>query len=94
MPQILNRSLKDPNPIAKHNRKLKTNLGRPSDQIKIHKSTYQNYLNNELKIPTSLVEKLLNLYDKLGPNKDTIHDEFKLPIPIYHKKFLSFLSNL
>lgn len=83
----------DSRPIAKRVKKQTTNLGKRSDQLKIHKAVYQNYLCNELQLATRVSDQLIRLYDKLI-DSETMETTFNLRIEIFHSAFIQKLRNL
>lgn len=80
-------------PIAKHVKKQKTNLGKLSDQLKIHRNVYQDYLQNNLNFGSRTVDKLIRLYERMI-DADQMEILFKLPIATFHKAFLQKLDSM
>lgn len=80
-------------PVAKRTRKQTTNLGKPSDQLKIHRATYHTHLIQTLQLPTGQTEKLLKLYDQLI-DAEQMATLFSLPIIIFHAAFIQKLQSL
>jgi hypothetical protein len=80
-------------PIAKRVKRQTTNLAKNSDQLKIYRACYENYIENELQLESTLKIRLLQVFDNFYDSKN-ISEIFPLKISVFHKSFLSFLSNL
>lgn len=80
-------------PIAKHVKKQKSNLGKSSDQLKIHRNVYMDYLLNTLSFSARTVDKLMHLYDELVDSED-MENTFSLRIEIFHSAFIQKLQSL
>lgn len=80
-------------PVARTLSKRKSNLGNPTDQLKIHRGVYQTYLMQELEFSTSLTERLLKQYDA-HITRDTMPEAFALRIEMFHSAFIQKLRAL
>ena len=83
----------DTRPIAKRTKKIKSNLGNKTDQLKIHKEVYRTYLMQDLELKPRQTEKLIKLYEELI-NGDQMPNVFPLPIAIFHTAFIQRLQKL
>ncbi len=80
-------------PVAKRTRKQTTNLGKPSDQLKIHRATYHTHLIQTLKLPTGQAERMLKLYDQYI-DAELMATLFSLPMLVFHAAFIQKLQSL
>lgn len=79
-------------PVAKRLKKVKSNLALTRDQIRIHRATYEDFL-QKMGFSQSTIIDLLKVYDKFI-TKDEIKELFAYPMKAFHFLFLDYLKQL
>ncbi len=79
-------------PIAKHVKRQRSDLSKFSDQLKIHRNVYIDYLQNKLNFSQKTITRLMHVYDNII-EADQMEILWKLPIILFHKAFLQKLQS-